>query len=65
MVNYLDYFLSSAHVDGRNYVNIDLGCSGGQHRSVYFAQRLYEHYKDQYLCFVSHREMRRYMGVKK
>lgn len=65
MVNYLDYFLSSAHVDGRNYVNIDLGCSGGQHRSVYFAQRLYEHYKDQYLCFVSHREMSRYMGVKK
>ena len=64
MTDYLDYFLPSAKVGGRNYVNVDLGCSGGQHRSVYFAQALYEHYKGKYICFVSHREMKRYLGGK-
>ena len=64
MTDYLDYFLPSANAGGRNYVNVDLGCSGGQHRSVYFAQALYEHYKDKYICFVSHREMKRYIGGK-
>lgn len=64
MTDYLDYFLPSANAGGRNYVNVDLGCSGGQHRSVYFAQALYEHYKAKYICFVSHREMKRYIGGK-
>jgi UPF0042 nucleotide-binding protein len=59
-----DYFLASAE-EGRNFLFVDIGCSGGQHRSVYVAQKLYEHYKDHYNCTVSHRELSRYQEDRK
>ena len=62
MVTYLTYYLAKARKDKRNYVSISLGCSGGQHRSVYFAERLYNHFKNEYKAFVTHREIARYKG---
>jgi UPF0042 nucleotide-binding protein len=59
-----DYFVASAE-EGRNFLFVDVGCSGGQHRSVYVAQKLYEHYKDSYNCTVSHRELSRYQEDRK
>lgn len=65
MCDYLDYYLPRLEKEGRSFVFVDIGCSGGQHRSVYFAERLYQRYKTQYLCTISHRELPRYVKTKK
>lgn len=41
---------------GRKFLNVYLGCSGGQHRSVYIAQSLFDLFKERYCCMVSHRD---------
>ena len=49
------------HVDNnRAYVTVSLGCTGGQHRSVYMAERLGLHFAAQYgNVLVRHRELAR------
>ena len=56
----LGHYIEGSVEDGRSFIFIDVGCSGGQHRSVYVAQHLYEHFKDKYNCSVTHRELARY-----
>lgn len=41
----------------RSYVNIAIGCTGGQHRSVYLVERLYDIIKDQWPVTKRHREL--------
>lgn len=56
--NYLDRWLPRYRDGNRSYMNIALGCTGGQHRSVYLANRLYEQYRQQYPAIhVRHREL--------
>jgi UPF0042 nucleotide-binding protein len=56
--SYLDRWLPRYRDGNRSYMNIALGCTGGQHRSVYLANRLYEHYRQQYPAIhVRHREL--------
>lgn len=44
--------------DNRNYLTIALGCTGGQHRSVYFAEKLSEHFRTGgQQTMVRHREL--------
>lgn len=44
--------------DNRNYLTIALGCTGGQHRSVYFAEKLTEHFRTGgHQTMVRHREL--------
>ncbi|MHB1590896.1 MAG: RNase adapter RapZ [Sulfuricella sp.] len=44
--------------DNRNYLTIALGCTGGQHRSVYFAEKLAEHFRTGgQQTMVRHREL--------
>ena len=45
LCHYLDRWLPHYREGNRSYLNIALGCTGGQHRSVYLADRLYRHYK--------------------
>jgi RNase adapter protein RapZ len=56
--HYLDNWLPRYREGNRSYMNIALGCTGGQHRSVYLANRLFQHYKEQYPTIdVRHREL--------
>ncbi len=43
--------------DNRNYLTVGIGCTGGQHRSVYFAEWLGEHFREQARVLVRHREL--------
>lgn len=60
LIAYLDYYLLEANREARGYVTIAIGCSGGQHRSVYFAEFLKKHYQKKYRTFVSHRDVVRF-----
>lgn len=46
--NFLDRWLPRFHNVNRSYMTISIGCTGGQHRSVYIAERLGEHLRLQH-----------------
>jgi UPF0042 nucleotide-binding protein len=55
---YLDHWLPHYRQGNRSYLNIALGCTGGQHRSVYLANRLFQQYRELYPAIhVRHREL--------
>ncbi|MEH6580376.1 MAG: RNase adapter RapZ [Halioglobus sp.] len=55
---YLDTWLPQYEDSNRSYLTVSLGCTGGQHRSVYLANRLYQHYRQQHSQVqVRHREL--------
>jgi UPF0042 nucleotide-binding protein len=41
--------------DNRSYLTVAIGCTGGQHRSVYFAERLAGEFRDRVRVLVRHR----------
>ncbi len=43
--------------DNRSYFTVALGCTGGQHRSVYFAETLADHFREPQQVLVRHREL--------
>jgi RNase adapter protein RapZ len=43
--------------DNRSYLTVALGCTGGQHRSVYFAEWLMSKFKSSVRVLVRHREL--------
>jgi UPF0042 nucleotide-binding protein len=43
--------------DNRAYLTVALGCTGGQHRSVYFAERLAERFRASAPVLVRHRQL--------
>ncbi len=55
---YLDTWLPRYRDSNRSYMTVALGCTGGQHRSVYLADRLFHHYRDRFQnIHVRHREL--------
>jgi len=44
--HFLDRWLPRYRDSNRSYITIALGCTGGQHRSVYLAERLYYQYRE-------------------
>ena len=44
--------------DNRSYLTVAIGCTGGQHRSVYFAEWLARHFASQVRVLVRHRSLR-------
>ncbi len=43
----LDYLIPRYEKEGKAYLTIAIGCTGGMHRSVVIAQKVYEHLMDQ------------------
>jgi UPF0042 nucleotide-binding protein len=59
LTTFLETWLPRFAREDRSYMTIAVGCTGGQHRSVYFVQRLAKHFADQgYLTQVRHRELK-------
>ncbi|MGB0134634.1 RNase adapter RapZ [Dokdonella sp.] len=55
---FLDTWLSRFKDEGRSYVTICIGCTGGRHRSVNLVERLAEHFRESFTQVLSyHREL--------
>jgi len=56
--SYLDKWLPHYRDSNRSYMTVALGCTGGQHRSVYLADRLFQHYRELFPnIHIRHREL--------
>jgi len=56
--HYLDNWLPRYRDSNRSYMTVAMGCTGGQHRSVYLADRLFQHYREQFPnIHIRHREL--------
>jgi UPF0042 nucleotide-binding protein len=54
---FLENWLPSFVRDNRSYLTIAIGCTGGQHRSVYLVEQLARHFETQINVLVRHREL--------
>jgi len=55
---YLEKWLPAFEKNNRSYITVSIGCTGGQHRSVYMAESLAKHFANNYQNIqVRHREM--------
>lgn len=54
---FIEKWLPSFKRDNRSYLTICIGCTGGQHRSVYMVEKLAQLFKDSEQVVVRHREL--------
>ena len=54
---FIENWLPDFVADNRSYLTIALGCTGGQHRSVYLAEKLAQHFQVEQLVLLRHREI--------
>ena len=54
---FIESWLPSYIADNRSYLTVAIGCTGGQHRSVYLAEKLARHFNSQQQVLVRHREL--------
>jgi UPF0042 nucleotide-binding protein len=47
IIHFIDKWLPHYIADGRSYLTVAIGCTGGQHRSVYLVNRISEHFRAQ------------------
>ncbi|MET0070987.1 MAG: RNase adapter RapZ [Candidatus Thiodiazotropha sp.] len=58
MIDFLARWIPAFEADGRSYLTIAVGCTGGQHRSVFLVERLARHFTEAGLDVMSrHREL--------
>jgi UPF0042 nucleotide-binding protein len=54
---YVEKWLPSFIIDNRSYLTVAIGCTGGQHRSVFIAERLANYFRAHGNVMVRHREL--------
>ncbi len=57
IVNFLQRWLPNFIADNRSYLTVAIGCTGGQHRSVYLAEKLARHFEQQQQVLIRHRQL--------
>jgi UPF0042 nucleotide-binding protein len=55
--NYIEKWLPCFIQDNRSYLTIAIGCTGGQHRSVYFVEQLSQYFQANQKVLTRHREL--------
>ena len=55
--DFVENWLPSFVADNRSYLTVAIGCTGGQHRSVYLAEKLAQHFKSRQQVLLRHREL--------
>jgi UPF0042 nucleotide-binding protein len=57
VVGFLEHWIPELVRTNRSYLTIAIGCTGGQHRSVYFAETLATLFRESQQVLVRHREL--------
>lgn len=58
ITRYLDRWLPSFAASNRSYITVAIGCTGGQHRSVYLCECVFAHFHNRFLNVqIRHREL--------
>ncbi len=58
LMDFLDFITPLCEEEGRAYLTIALGCTGGRHRSVFLAEQLADHFRERgYLVNIRHRDI--------
>ena len=56
--NFVERWLPHFIADNRSYLTVAIGCTGGQHRSVYFSEKLSQYFQTRQQVLLRHRELR-------
>jgi UPF0042 nucleotide-binding protein len=55
--NFLRHWIPQLRADQRAYLTVCVGCTGGQHRSVYISEILGQRFRREVTTLVRHREL--------
>ena len=58
LISLLDYLVPEYTKEGKSYLSIGIGCTGGRHRSVMISEKIKEHFEEKgYRSIVEHRDI--------
>jgi UPF0042 nucleotide-binding protein len=58
LCRFFEQWIPAFEAENRSYLTVAIGCTGGQHRSVYLTERLAEHFRSRYPSVATrHREL--------